>query len=486
MGAPTFRTWHIVAKILDGDGHALDADERAIAHQISQRDRFPASAITEFYAGPSRRSGKTRFGECRARYRLAQDYRDRLAPGEFAIAACVAPTTEQANVLFNYARAAIMESPLLASQVVRETSTEIEFKHRTILKVYAGSFRSTRGMTFCAVFIDEASFLRSDESSLPDVELVRAVKPGLLTLGGDLIVMSSPYMKRGVMHDAYRRHFGNNDSRVLYVTGESRVFNPTLDAAAIEQAFEEDPESAAAEWGGQFRADLSAAFASEWIDAAVCSGVHARARTDFLAQGKRPAYVAFTDPAGGSGRDAWTTSIVHAEHERDLVQDAVLEIRPPFTTGEAAKQVADFIKSYGISVARGDCYAGSWPRDALATHGVSYTPSELPKSDIYRETVPLFSGGRAKILDNARQTTQLRMLERRTRAGGKDSFDHPAGANDDIANSLCGALLMASKSANAGTDVAIVVPSHVMDGYIQTSDSQRDQDLFRLTRQLPH
>ncbi|MEJ1960711.1 MAG: hypothetical protein WDO56_03880 [Gammaproteobacteria bacterium] len=479
MGASSFHVWHVIASILDGDGNDLSADDLALAHLISQRTRFPTEPITEFYAGPGRRSGKTRFGECRARYRLAQDYRDKLAPGEYAIAACVAPTTEQAQILFNYARAAVMQSPLLSAQVVRETATEIEFAHRTLLKVYAGSFRSTRGMTFCAVFIDEASFLRSDDSALPDVELVRAVKPGLLTLNGDLIVMSSPYMKRGLMFEAHRKHFGNNDSRALYVTGDSRTFNPLLDDNAIRQAFEDDPESAAAEFGGNFRADLSAAFAAEWIERAVCSGVFARARVAVTPQGAFPAYVSFTDPAGGSGRDSWTTSVVHMEHD-DILQDAVLEIRPPFTTTEAAKQVAEFLKSYGLRSTRGDAYAGAWPRDALALHGIGYTQSELPKSDIYRECVALFSGGRVKILDHARQTTQLRMLERRTRAGGKDSFDHPAGSNDDIANSLCGALLAASRTG-ASKEEVWSGRSAMADSLIEMGVAQNDYSHMYIT-----
>lgn len=441
MGAPSFRAWHVIARILDGDAALLSAEDRSLAEEITQRTRFPAAPITEFYAGPGRRSGKSRFIQCRAAYQLAQDCRDKLAPGERAVIACVAPSTDQAAILFNYASATVHESALLASQLVRETASELEFAVHTVLKVYAGSFRTTRGPTYKGAYLDEASYLRSEDSALPDVELIRALRPGLITLGGDLFVTSSPYMKRGAMFEAYRKHFGNNDSPALYVAGPSILFNPTLNQAAIAQAFEDDAEGASSEWGGLYRNNLTAPFA-ELVDAAIDTGVFQR--EPLLAEGKPRLwdYVSFTDPSGGQGKDSWSTRVVHVEN--DIVfDDAVLEIRPPFNTDEAAQSVAQFLKSYGITHTQGDRYAGAWPSDALRRHGMSYSVSDRDKSTIYKEVLPLFSSHRARLLDHKRTATQLRMIERRTRAGGKDSFDHPPGGSDDNANALCGAVLLA-------------------------------------------
>jgi hypothetical protein len=50
--------------------------------------------------------------------------------------------------------------------------------------------------------------LRSDESALPDVELARALRPGLLTLNGRLVGISSPYMRQGLLWDMHSKHFG--------------------------------------------------------------------------------------------------------------------------------------------------------------------------------------------------------------------------------------------------------------------------------------
>ena len=470
LGDPSYRAWHVCARLIDGDGHLLSADELAVAMAITGRTKFPTNAVTEFFAAPGRRAGKTLFASRLAVYHLAQDYSARLAPGETAVVACVATDRRQAALLFDYGRACVLASPMLAGQLIRETADTLEFAHGTALEVHTASFRATRGRTFACALLDEAAFLRTDDSATPDVEIVRAVRPGLATLGGMLVVLSSPYMRRGVLFEAYRKHYANDASAALYVTGSSLAFNPTLDTGVITQAHDDDPDSARSEWGGEFRNDRSAALDSAWIERAVDPGIGERPRLLTLPEGCAPFYVAFTDPAGGSGKDSWATRVVHAEGDA-IIDDALLEIVPPFSTAEAAQRVAHFLKSYGVATVQGDRYAGRWPADALAAHGIAYAESERPKSEIYLECIPLFSSGRVRLLDHARTLTQLRMLERRTRPGGRDSIDHPSGAHDDAANALCGALLAAARSQrqSANDTVAMVrggiEPSDFLDGY---------------------
>jgi hypothetical protein len=64
------------------------------------------------------------------------------------------------------------------------------------------------------------------------------------------------------------------------------------------------------------------------------------------------------------------------------------------------------------------------------------------KSDIYRDFLPQINGGRVELLDHPKLINQLCSLERRTARGGKDSIDHPPGANhhDDIINCVAGVL----------------------------------------------
>jgi hypothetical protein len=72
--------------------------------------------------------------------------------------------------------------------------------------------------------------------------------------------------------------------------------------------------------------------------------------------------------------------------------------------------------------------AGAWQGA-----GVAYVRSDLPKSGIYLEAVPLFTRGLVRLPDHARLLRELRLLERRVHRGGKDTVDHPKGGRDDHA-----------------------------------------------------
>jgi hypothetical protein len=153
-------------------------------------------------------------------------------------------------------------------------------------------------------------------------------------------------------------------------------------------------------------------------------------------------YQAFIDPAGGSGTDAMTLAIGHREDDV-VVLDAIREVRPPFSPEQTVADFARLIKSYSISSpVQGDRYAGDWPAEQFRKHGVVYEPSAKPKSDLYRDVLPLLNSRELDLLDNQRLIAQLVGLERHTARSGKDSIDHPPGAHDDLANCVAGVAAM--------------------------------------------
>jgi hypothetical protein len=99
------------------------------------------------------------------------------------------------------------------------------------------------------------------------------------------------------------------------------------------------------------------------------------------------------------------------------------------------------LKSYKISRVTGDRYGGEWPRERFRMSGITYDIFDRPKTDIYRDSLPLLNSGKIELLDHKRLASQLVGLERRTARGGRDSIDHGPGAHDDIANAALGALL---------------------------------------------
>ena len=61
-----------------------------------------------------------------------------------------------------------------------------------------------------------------------------------------------------------------------------------------------------------------------------------------------------------------------------------------------------------------------------------------PKSDLFRDLLPLLNSGRIVLPKSERLVNQLYGLERRTARSGKDSIDHGPGGHDDLANSVAG------------------------------------------------
>src|SRR5262249_13869245 len=159
--------------------------------------------------------------------------------------------------------------------------------------------------------------------------------------------------RRGALHDAYRKHFGQDGDPVLVWKSPTRDMNPTLPQHVVDAAMEADPVSAAAEYGAQFRSDIESFVAREAIEACLALGVRERAPFPDIA------YAGFVDPSGGSA-DAFTLAIGHWQDSVAVV-DALREIKPPFSPESVVVELADLLKRYNISTVTGDRYAGEWP-----------------------------------------------------------------------------------------------------------------------------
>jgi hypothetical protein len=292
--------------------------------------------------------------------------------------------------------------------------------------------------TLVACIFDEVGIWRDEMSATPDVEVYRAVVPSLMTTKGMLIGISTPYRKIGLLHQKHREHFGQPSDDVLVVQGPSTAFNPNLTQAEIDAAIADDPEGASAEWEATFRSDLAFFLDDATIEAAID-----RDRPPELPP-RGHHYSAFVDPSGGR-HDAFTICIGHEEGE-SFVADVVRGTKPPFDPQEVVKSYAALLEEYGITEVTGDGYSESWVETAFEDVGISYQRSELKKSQLYLEALPLFMRGAVSIPDFQPLLHELRLLERSTHRSGKDTVDHGRNGSDDYANALCGCAVHAVKS----------------------------------------
>jgi len=425
--------------------HALDDGQRAIYKQCTDRDRAPVEPFREAWLVIGRRGGKSFVMALVAVFLAAfKDYSLYLAPGERATVMVIAADRKQARVIMRYVRALLTGVPMLARMIEKEAQESFDLSNSTTIEVGTANFRTTRGYTFAAVLADEIAFWRSEESANPDVEVLAAIRPGMVTIPTSILIRaSSPHARSGALWEAFSRHWGK-DLEPLVWKAPTLVMNPTIPVKEIEAAYEKDSAWAAAEYGAEFRSDLEAFLNREAVDKCVSPGVFERPpNRDYH-------YSAFVDPSGGAS-DSFTLAIAHAEGQstsKTAILDALREVRPPFSPEAVVSEFAELMKKYRISKCRGDRYAGEWPREQFRKHGVNYEPSDKNRSELYRDLLAPILSGAVDLLDNQRLRTQLVGLERRTTRGGRDTIDHRSGAgwHDDLANVAAGALVNAQLS----------------------------------------
>ncbi len=258
-----------------------------------------------------------------------------------------------------------------------------------------------------------------------------------------LLAISSPYARRGALWNAYDQHFGRDGDPVLVWQASTGSMNPTIASDVIERALVEDESAARAEYFAEFRRDIESFVSREAVEHCVIAG-----RRE-LPPASSIRYVAFCDPSGGSA-DSMTLAIAHLDGQSGkVILDAVRERKPPFSPEDVVREFTETLKSYRVSSVTGDRYGGEWPAERFREHRIVYEPSPVPKSDLYRELLPLLNGGRCELPNLRRLLSQLLSLERRTSRAGKDSIDHPPRCHDDLANAVAGVFHVAGSASQS-------------------------------------
>ena len=445
----TWQAWRVFLSALFS--LPMTSKQLAVFQQCTSRTTAPQYPVTEAWLVCGRRAGKSFVLALIAVFLACfRDWRPHLGPGERATIMVIATDRKQARVIFRYIKG-LFSIPMLASLIDREAAEAIDLTNAVSIEIHVASYRTTRGYTLAAVLCDEIAFWRSDDSAEPDYAILDALRPGLGTLpGAMLLCASSPYAQSGALFDAYRRYYAQDHAPVLVWRAATRTMNPTFPQATIDAAMERDPSSAASEYMAEFRTDVEAFVSREAVEACISRGIFERAP---IAGVK---YFGFCDPSGGSS-DPMTLAISHLENDVAIV-DAVRERRPPFSPEAVVSEFADVLRCYRIETVRGDRYAGEWPREAFRKHGIEYRAAAEPKSEIYLSTLPAINSRRVDLLDHPRIVSQFCSLERRTSRAGRDTIDHRPGAHDDVSNAVADALIIALQSPRWETPCETSLP----------------------------
>jgi hypothetical protein len=429
----TWSSWKVALKAIFA--LSMKREELESYRKFTGRERPPSYPFKEVFLAIGRRGGKSFISAIIAVYlAVFRDWKGQLGPGEVGYIMVVASDRKQASVVFGYIKA-ILRLKIFKGLVVNETKEELELNNGITISVVTCSYRSIRGYSVVCAIADEVAFWRS-EGANPDREIFTALRPCMANIDGSLLIaISSTYARAGVLWEASQR-YGQDDPEVLFLRAATLDMNPSFKEKVIERALKEDYSAARSEYFAEFREDLETFLSIEAIDSVIIPGRFELPKQAF-------SYFAFVDSSGGR-HDKMTLSVCHRENSGKIIQDCIRVKRPPFDPGACVKEFSETIKNYGIASVTGDKYAGEWVSSAFEKQGVSYKNSELSKSEIYLEFLPLVMQGRVEVLDHKEQTIEFRQLERIT-GRGKDIVDHPRGLSDDIANACAGACLLASE-----------------------------------------
>jgi hypothetical protein len=436
MQVDSWASWKVL--LIAAAGEELTAEERIIFTRLTGREREPGQMVKEFIGILGRRGGKS-FAMAVFLCWIAAlcDHRGVLAPGEIGVALLISRDQRVAKIILNYIEGILSQSEQMRQLIVNRTQETIELSNSVSIEVRPANYRTLRGPTFVCIACDEiAHFFTSVDYSNPDIEILAAVRPGLMTTRGPLLMVSSAYAKHGVLYDSYKRYFGpSGPPDILVAYGSSRDVNPSLSQAEIERELEKDPVRNRAEYLSEWRGDVEGFIPREIVEACV---------RDYFELPPAPgiAYRCFVDAASGVREgDSYAIAIAHKVGDR-VVIDAIREVRPPFSAYEVINTVlVPLCKGYGIHAVRGDAYAGELAREPIRRAGISYELAKKHASELYLDPfLGMLNANKIDLPRNDRAINQICSLERSIQRSGHNQISHPSHGHDDISNAIAGAV----------------------------------------------
>ena len=252
--ADSWRAWRVFLSVVFG--LPVPESDEAVIGRCTGREPQLVGLPREVWLIIGRRGGKSRITALLATF-IACFKRYLLALGERGVVMVIAADRRQARIVKRYVAALLHAVPMLAALIVNETKESIDLSTGITIEIHTASYRTTRGYTVVAVIADEIAFWPTDDAANPDTEILNALRPGMATVPGALLIaLSSPYARRGELWRAYRDHFGKDADPVLVWQADTRTMNPTVSQDVVEQAYADDDAAASAEYGAQFRRDV--------------------------------------------------------------------------------------------------------------------------------------------------------------------------------------------------------------------------------------
>lgn len=417
----SWNAWRIIGKVADGLGAALTPEELVIYTALTGRRTVPTD-LRELWALAGRGSGKTSFMALQAVKASCRGY---VSVRGIPRVLLLALTKEQSGVAFEYCESFFDADRELRKLITRRTTTSLTLAHGVRVQTITGDYRAVRGYSVAAALLDEVAYWWSDTTNAnPDVEIVRALRPGLGKVpGSKLLAATTRWIEEGAAYETHKRHYANETSQnILVVDAPTRTLNPSFDAATIAIAEEEDAESAASEYGQAWRVAGGTLVHAAAYDACVDVGVFERAPEEPLGDSY---YKAAVDLSGGMGQDSAALSIGHVEEGSGpdvFHMDLLVEVEPPFDPAVMVAEFAAHCVRFGVSEVIGDQFSEGFAASEFRRHGLTYTVSARKTNEVVLDTLAIINTRRVRFLDVSKLRKQFLNLRRDYGSGGRPTI----------------------------------------------------------------
>lgn len=474
----------------------FDGEEREIARQLFGPgvDEIPAAALRRVALVKGRAIGGTRIAAMRL-IDLALSVPLSLAPGEKAFAICVSPDLKTSQQALNFIIGAFDASARLARCEVGRNASSLQLRradgHTVSLETLAASRggSSTRGRSLVGVVFDESAFFRSEEAAISDLELFKAVMPRLV-LGGQALVVSSPWLPEGLLHSMFTSSYGNPTTTLAIhaptalLRSDSQELLEEIEAQALI-----DPEATAREFHAEFLAGGSSRFFdANAIDAAIDEALVVPRST---AGGRVCCAV---DP--GFTRDSATFAAVEVDESGIVTILCLDELRPqkgsPLAPSVVLERWASLAKGYGVRSMVCDVHYRELVREEMGRHQIALEAApegQRGKAAMYEATRLALNEGRLHLPNHRRLLGQLREVISKPTPGGGMSISSPRknGGHGDLVSALVAAVHQAVSvpAVEYSYTPVRVARKGRWDGsrfIAEHSDDDRDDDDFRCSR----
>jgi len=238
--------------------------------------------FTELVLAIGRRGGKSTLSSCISNYELYKlvmrgdpigHYN--LATGGEIVILNVAPTDDQAGVVFEMIKSQAMHCPYLRDRSLHQTMTYFDLQtdvdkklkgrpSATLSSISGGcSAASLRGHSAMVVIMDEMAHFIDNGGRFSGDEVYKALTPSIAAFRGDgkIISISSPYAKYGKFYDLYNQSFDETEFTLMFKMYSAMVNSDKIDPALLKTERRRDRVGFMCEYGAEFSDSVTA-----WID----------------------------------------------------------------------------------------------------------------------------------------------------------------------------------------------------------------------------